>query len=73
MPIGPETQKNRRNTSEEAQAVQTYLNYMKLPNIHVGIHYPVQANEYGTPANSNVLITSVISFLALGFCSFANY
>ena len=56
MPTGPETQKNRRNTSEEAQAVQTYLNYMKLPNIHVGIHYPVQANEYGTPANCNVLI-----------------
>jgi hypothetical protein len=55
-PTGSETQKKKRNMSEEAQMVQTYLSYMKLPNIHVGIHYPAQADEYGTPANCNVLI-----------------
>jgi hypothetical protein len=46
-----------------------YLNYMRLPNIsggrlwwpygdiiHVGTYYPVQADEYDTPANCNVLI-----------------
>jgi hypothetical protein len=42
--------------SEEAQVVQTYLNYMKLPNIHVGIHYPAQTDEFGTPANCNGMI-----------------
>jgi hypothetical protein len=53
---GPKAQNKRRNMSEEAQVVQTYLNYMKLPNIHVGIHYPVQTDEFGTPANCNGLI-----------------
>jgi len=42
--------------SEEAQVVQTYLNYMKLPNIHVGIYYPAQTDEFGTPTNCNGMI-----------------
>ena len=53
---GPEAQHKKRNMSEEAQVVQTYLNYMKLPNIHVGIHYPAQTDEFGTPANCNGMI-----------------
>jgi hypothetical protein len=46
MSTGPEAQKERQNMSEEAQMAQTYLNYMKLPNIHVGTHYPVQADMH---------------------------
>jgi len=39
-----------------AALAQTYLNSMKLPNLHTALHYPALAEEYAMPANLNVLI-----------------
>ncbi|OXV08563.1 hypothetical protein Egran_03674, partial [Elaphomyces granulatus] len=41
---------------ELAALAQTYLNSMRLPNVHATVHYVALAEEYAIPANCNVLI-----------------
>jgi len=60
MPEMPATaQSQAADTSgpkELAALAQTYLNSMRLPNVHVAVHYLALAEEYAIPANCNVLI-----------------
>jgi hypothetical protein len=43
-------------SKEMAAMAQTYLNSMKLSNLHTALYYPTLAEEYAMPANLNVLI-----------------
>nr|KMM66395.1 hypothetical protein CPAG_02734 [Coccidioides posadasii RMSCC 3488] len=41
------------DSKKKTKAIRSFKN---RPNMHVGIHYPAQANEYAIPNNCNVLI-----------------
>ena len=47
------TQLNRNEQSKKAEA---YESHMKKPNMHIAVHYPALAEEYGLPVNMNVLV-----------------
>jgi hypothetical protein len=56
-PIGTATDEDEPRAPKELAALaQTYLNSMRLPNLHTALHYPALAEEYAMPANCNVLI-----------------
>ena len=42
--------------TEQSKKAEAYESHMKKPNMHVAIHYPALADEYGLPVNINVLV-----------------
>jgi hypothetical protein len=45
-----------RNKLQSNQKTKEFRNMMRRPNMHIGVHYPRQADEYGVPNNSMVLV-----------------
>ena len=42
--------------NEQSKKAEAYESHMKRPNMHVAVHYPALAEEYGLPVNMNVLV-----------------